>query len=79
MPTRLRDSSDADFISLKASKNNHVIRYNSSNDSFDMVSIDSIKSIASEDGDLPDDFVDTKKQKIDPNNLKLSSIDGGNF
>jgi hypothetical protein len=76
MPTRLRDSSDADFPSLKATKNNHVIRYNSSNDSFDMVSIDSITNVASEDGDLPDNFVDTLEQKI---NLTFSTLDGGNF
>lgn len=79
MPIRLRDSSNTDFSSLKATKNKHVIRYNSSNDSFDMVSIDSILSVASEDGDLPDDFVDSLDQKIDPNNLNLSILDGGNF
>jgi hypothetical protein len=79
MPTRLRDSSDADFPSLKDTKNNHVIRYNSSNDSFDMVSIDSILSVASEDGDLPDNFIDLLETEVDPNNMTFLSIDGGTF
>lgn len=79
MPKRLRDSSDVDFPSLKTTKNNHVIRYNSSNDSFDMVSIDSIVSVASENNDLPDNFVDLLEIKIDPNNLTFSTLDGGNF
>ena len=79
MPKRLRDSSYADFPSLKATKNNHVIRYNSSNDSFDMVSIDSILSVASEDGDLPDNFIDLLETEVDPNNMTFLSIDGGTF
>lgn len=79
MPTRLRDSSDVDFPSLKATKNNHVIRYNSSIDSFDLVSIDSITGIVSEDGDFPDNFVDILEKEVDPNNMTSSSIDGGSF
>jgi hypothetical protein len=79
MPTRLRDSSDVDFPSLKATKNNHVIRYNSSIDSFDLVSIDSITGVASGDGDFPDNFVDILEKEVDPNNMTFSSIDGGSF
>lgn len=79
MPTRLRDTSNTDFPSLKATKNNHIMRYNSSIDSFDLVSIDSITSVASEDGDLTDNFVDTLEKKVDPNNMTFSSIDGGSF
>jgi hypothetical protein len=79
MPTRLRDSSDVDFPSLKATKNNHVIRYNSSIDSFDLVSIDSITGIVSEDGDFPDNFVDILEKEVDLNNMSYSKLDGGSF
>jgi hypothetical protein len=79
MPTRLRDTSNTDFPSLKATENNHIMRYNSSIDSFDLVSIDSITSISSEDGNTPNDFIDTLEQEIDPNNMTFLSIDGGSF
>ena len=77
MPRRFRDLNDTAFDPLNQSKNRNVVRYNHSIGKFDVISADSVLSIASTS--VPQDFVDTVQSEIDVNNITFTGIDAGVF
>ena len=77
MPTRLRDATDANFDPLN-NKNKHVMKYNSTSNSFEVVSVDTTISLASTTS-TPQDFITQLEEEIDPNNIAFGGIDAGAF
>lgn len=78
MPTRLRDATDANFDPLNSNKNKYVMQYNSTSNQFEVVSVDTIISIATSTP-TPENFVTQLEQEIDVNNLTFTGLDGGTF
>jgi hypothetical protein len=79
MPNRLRDFSDFNTGDLNNSKNNYVIKYNSSESSYSLVSPDTILSGAAADQDLPNDFAEVVSGELNVDNIAFLSFDGGQF
>jgi hypothetical protein len=77
MPTRLRDATDANFDPLN-NKNKHVMKYNSTSNSFEVVSVDTIIPLASTTS-TPEDFITQLEQEIDVNNINFTGLDAGSF
>lgn len=79
MPNRLRDFSDFDTGNLNSSKNNYVIKYNSADLSYSLVSSDTILSGSAADQDLPNDFTEVVSGELNVDNIAFLSFDGGQF
>lgn len=76
MPSRIRDLKDVNFGTLDNFKNKNLIRYNSSSNKFESVSIDTVLGFST---NIPTSFVDAVEQEVDVNNLLLKNVDGGSF
>ena len=78
MPTRLRDATDANFDPLNNSKNKYLMVYESSSNSFVIVSSDTLVSAATTSPTLQG-FITQLEEEIDPNNIAFSGLDAGTF
>lgn len=77
--SRIRDLDNANFGTLNASKNGHVISYNFSTNSFVLMSADVCLEQTVVDDNLPDDFINTMETEISLDNVKFNGVDGGSF
>lgn len=77
--SRIRDLDNANFGTLNASKNGHVVSYDSATNTFILISADNVLSDSVLDSDLPNDFIDVMETEIDLDNVKFNGVDGGSF
>lgn len=59
--------------------NKTVLQYDASADTFKLVSADDVLDKSSEDGNIPDTFVDQVEEQISIENIQILGIDGGIF
>jgi hypothetical protein len=78
-PTSIQDMGDTAFGRLDATKDNLLVSYDSGSDKFILMSADELLSVAAEDSDLPDDFVEQLEQEVDLGEISITSFDGGTF
>ena len=74
--TQLRNLNDINFGLLNSSKKSNVIKYDHNLGKFILISAD---SVLSEVDNFDQQTKDTVLQQINPDNLTLSSIDGGSI
>lgn len=79
MPTQIRGISNVAFGTLNGSKNKHLIKYNATSETFEMISADNLLLNAATDNDLPNEFVNLVESQVDPNSLTFEGADGGTF
>jgi len=77
--SRIRDLDNANFGTLNAGKNGHVVSYDSASNTFVLISTDNVLEESVTDNDLPNDFIDVMETEIDLDNVKFNGVDGGSF
>jgi hypothetical protein len=78
-PSSIQDMGDTAFGELNATKDNLLVSYDSGSNKFVLVTADELLSVAAEDNDLPDDFVEQLEQEVDLGEISVTSFDGGTF
>ena len=78
-PSSIQDMGDTAFGQLDVTKDNLLVSYDSGSDKFILMSADELLSVAAEDSDLPDDFVEQLEQEVDLGEISITSFDGGTF
>ena len=65
MPTRVRDLLDTNLNNLDSNKNKHILKYNATDEKFDVVSTDDVlsRSIATPS---PQEFLRTVESELGP-------------
>lgn len=77
---KFTDLSNVDFGTLNSSKNNNLVRFDTSSGTYKLVTMKTVKQSRQVlDGNLPDDFVSQIEDEIDAANLDFEGVDGGNF
>lgn len=79
MPIRLRELTNLDVDPLNQSKNKYLMRYNATNNNFDLIPADVMLAKSAEDGDISDEFVDQLEQEIDVSQISNINLNGGTF
>ena len=79
-PTTLGDMGDTSFGVLDETKDGLFVTFNNVTKKFELTTADILLERASEDSDLPDDFISQVEDEINLGNLEVSGdIDGGAF
>lgn len=75
MPTRVRDLLDTNLNNLDSNKNKHILKYNATDEKFDVVSTDDVlsRSIATPS---PQEFLRTVESELGP---VTRFFEGGSF
>ena len=80
MPLNFRSFQNVNTPVLNNTRNKFLMRYNATDNKFDLVSADSFIDTSTTDNNVPDTFVTQLETQIDPNNVVQSGdIDGGSF
>lgn len=79
MPTQFRGFVNANTPILNNTRNKFLMRYNATDNKFDLVSADSFIDTSTTDSNIPDTFVTQAEQQIDATNIDVGDIDGGTF
>ena len=80
MPVNFRSFQNVNTPVLNNTRNKFLMRYNATDNKFDLVSADSFIDTSTTDNNVPDTFVTQLETQIDRNNVVQSGdIDGGSF
>ena len=79
MPVNFRSFQNVNTPILNNTRNKFLMRYNATDNKFDLVSADSFIDTSVSDNNIPDTFVTQAEQQIDTENIDTGDIDGGSF
>ena len=79
MPVNFRSFQNVNTPVLNNTRNKFLMRYNATDNKFDLVSADSFIDTSVSDNNIPDTFVTQAEQQIDVGNIDTGDIDGGSF
>ena len=78
-PSIITEMGDVDFGTLDATKDGHIVSYDSTSKKFVLITADELLGVAAEDNDVPDQLVSVLESEIDLGQVQIQTLDGGTF